>query len=150
MTPRHTARGIVIKDGKLLLMERWRPGKHYFSVPGGGIEPGETAEMAVVRELAEETGCEVDIDRLLYVLKFADGTDHSIFLCSHISGEPHLPEDSPEALLNDPDNRFEPTWVPLTDLAQTNFLVWQDVKTQLLHDLEHGFPEKPLTLASGN
>lgn len=148
MTPRHTARGIVIKDDKLLLMERWRAGRHYFSVPGGGIEPGETPEQTVVRELFEETGCQIDIERLLYTLKFSDGTEHSIFLCSYISGEPHLPADSPEALLNDPDNRFKPGWVPLTDLAQTDFLIWQDVKVQLLHDLEHGFSETPKVLAS--
>jgi 8-oxo-dGTP pyrophosphatase MutT (NUDIX family) len=138
----------VLKDDKLLLMERWRPGMHYFSVPGGGIEPGETAEQTVVRELLEETGCQVAIDRLLYTLHFADGTEHSVFLCNYIAGEPHLPADSPEALETNSDNRFKPGWVPVADLPQTEFFVWQPIKVRLLHDLEHGFAPEPVTLAS--
>lgn len=150
MTPRHTARAIVLHNDNLLLMERWRSGMHYFSVPGGGIESGETPEQTVVRELSEETGCEVAIERLLYVVKFADGTDHSVFLCNYVSGDPHLPADSEEALHGDANNRFKPQWVSTEDLAQTPFGVWQPIKEQLLHDLEHGFSEKPQTLASSN
>ncbi len=145
--PRHTARAIVTHNNKLLLMERWRPGKHYFSVPGGGIEPGETPEQAVVRELAEETSCVVRPVRLLYLVRFEDQTEHSVFLCDYISGEPHLPADAPEAIEQHTDNRFKPGWVALQDLPTTPFLVWEPVKTQLLYDLEHGFSESPQTLA---
>jgi 8-oxo-dGTP pyrophosphatase MutT (NUDIX family) len=129
-------------------MERWRPGKHYFSVPGGGIEPGETAEQTVVRELREETGCVVRPERPLYLVRFEDGTEHSIFLATYVSGTPHLPVDSPEAQLDDPNNRFQPNWVPLAALAATPFLVWEVIKQQLLHDLEHGFSDSLQLLAS--
>jgi 8-oxo-dGTP diphosphatase len=35
-----------------------------WSTPGGAIEPGETPELAAIREVQEETGLEVVIDRL--------------------------------------------------------------------------------------
>ncbi len=54
----HKAAGILIQDRKLLV-ERSH-GKEIFIAPGGSIEDGETAEMAVVRELFEEFGITVD------------------------------------------------------------------------------------------
>ncbi len=51
---RDRATAIVRRDG-LLLLVRDR-GFRQFSLPGGGLRPGESAEEAVSRELAEETG----------------------------------------------------------------------------------------------
>jgi ADP-ribose pyrophosphatase YjhB (NUDIX family) len=43
--------------GRLLLIKRGHePGKGLWSIPGGRIEPGETDEEAVIREVLEETG----------------------------------------------------------------------------------------------
>jgi 8-oxo-dGTP diphosphatase len=145
--PRNTARAIVLHDGNVMLIERWRPGKHYFSVPGGGIEAGETPEVTVIREVMEETGCEVTVQRLLYTLSI-DGKDlHSIFLCEYVSGEPHLPADSPEAMRATEGNYFKPRWLPLSELATAEFTVWKPIADQLLKDLEAGFSETPRELA---
>jgi len=145
--PRHSARGIIIHDDQLLVMERWRDGLHYFSIPGGGIEPGETSEQTVVRELAEETGCVVRPVREIYLLTLQDGSESHIFLCDYVSGTPHLPVDSPEA--QEPaSNRFEPRWMSLAELADAPFLVWAPVQQRLLQDLQRGFPETLQTLAS--
>jgi 8-oxo-dGTP pyrophosphatase MutT (NUDIX family) len=138
-TPRHTARGIVVHDGKLLLMERWRGDLHYFSIPGGGIEPGETPELTVVRELIEETTVIVTVDRPVLEMHAGD-VIHQVFLCSYVSGEPALLDTAPEAQ-HGPENRFEPRWVNLGDLPETPFVYWQPLKEKLIAGLRDGFPE---------
>ncbi len=60
--------GAVIWDsaGRLLLILRGHePGMGLWSIPGGRIEPGESAEQAVVREVMEETGLAVTCGPLL-------------------------------------------------------------------------------------
>jgi len=49
--------GAVVQDGKLLLVRRAsRRGRGNWQIPGGFIEPDETIELAVVREVAGEAG----------------------------------------------------------------------------------------------
>jgi len=51
--------GAILTDdaGRLLLIKRGHePGKGLWSIPGGRIEPGETDEEALIREVREETG----------------------------------------------------------------------------------------------
>jgi len=144
--PRHTARGIVIHDQRILLMERWRPGHHYFSIPGGGIEPGETPQQTVVREFMEETACEVRTERLVYLLETAEGNCHHIFLCRYLRGEPRLAADSPEAIRADPDNRFKPDWLPLSDLPEAPAIIWKPVLRRLVEDLQNGFAPDVVSL----
>lgn len=60
--------GAVITDetGRLLLIRRGHePGKGLWSIPGGRIEPGESDQQAVVREVSEETRLDVTCGRLL-------------------------------------------------------------------------------------
>jgi 8-oxo-dGTP diphosphatase len=146
-SPRHTARGIVIHDDKLLLMERWRGNMHYFSIPGGGIERGEVPEQTVVREIAEETSCVVTVERPLYVLTSDAGNQHHIFLCSYVSGTPHLPPASPEYRDATPNNRFVPTWLDLTSLPNAPFLIWKPVAERLQNDLQSGFADGVVSLS---
>jgi 8-oxo-dGTP diphosphatase len=56
---------ILLQDDKVALIERLRAGLHYFTFPGGHVEPGETPEQAAVREAKEELGLDVSIQRLL-------------------------------------------------------------------------------------
>lgn len=120
---RRTARGLVVHGRALLLMERWRrdakTGKerHYFSIPGGGIEPGETPEQAVVRELFEEM--HILVRPLRMVGKQSDGgTQHIFFVCTYLSGAPNLHPGSPEAKRNHQDNRYQPAWVSHDDFQK--------------------------------
>lgn len=59
--------GLAVRDGKILLTQRL-PGKHlagYWEFPGGKLEPGESPEAALTRELAEEIGVDARVGRLL-------------------------------------------------------------------------------------
>lgn len=120
---RHTARGIVIKDNRLLLFERWRrhheDGRpmHYYSIPGGGIEKGETPEEALIREMKEEMTVGVAIDRLL-VRQTTPDRYHYYFLCHIENGEPVFNLSSEEARNSSrPQDQYRVAWLPLSQAS---------------------------------
>ena len=56
---------IIMQNGKVLMVSNKR--SDYFYSVGGRIQFGETAEQAIVREVMEETGVKMDIDRLGFI-----------------------------------------------------------------------------------
>lgn len=137
---RHTGRGIVLHNGRVLLMERWRDGLHYFSIPGGGIEPGETPEQTAVREIHEETSVEVKIKHLLYEMHDPIGSIHHIFLCRYEAGQPQLLIGSEESRENElGKNRFKPQWLPIDRLGDIDLLYWEPIREQLKQDIANNF-----------
>ncbi|MGQ9760038.1 MAG: NUDIX hydrolase [Candidatus Methanomethylicaceae archaeon] len=57
---------ILIKDHKILLVKRGHePNKGMWSIPGGLIKLGETAEDAAVRETMEETGLKITLGQIV-------------------------------------------------------------------------------------
>lgn len=91
-------------QGRLLLHRRTDNGK--WSLPGGMLEVGETAEQGIVREVREETGFEVRVVRLVGVysdpkittVTYADGNTISyvslLFECAVMGGAPELNDES--------------------------------------------------------
>jgi 8-oxo-dGTP diphosphatase len=53
----------ILRHGRVLAARRTAPAELAcgWELPGGKVEPGETAEEAVVREIREELGCEVSV-----------------------------------------------------------------------------------------
>ena len=50
----------IFRDGRVLIVRRGRPPAHgLYTLPGGVVELGETLEVAVIREVREETGLEI-------------------------------------------------------------------------------------------
>ncbi len=54
---------ILICEGDVALIERHSDGRDYWVFPGGGVDPGETPEVAALREAREELGLEVVVVR---------------------------------------------------------------------------------------
>ena len=68
LTVRHSARAIIISDDNIAMIRSLE--NNYFKFPGGGIEPNESKEDALIRETLEETGLHVipeTIEELGYI-----------------------------------------------------------------------------------
>ena len=68
--------GILVKDGKILLVRHEKNGKSYWLIPGGGMDFGETAEEALVREYQEEVGLKIKVGKLVLVHDSIPPTKH--------------------------------------------------------------------------
>lgn len=64
--PRPAVSAIIVEQERVLLIRRQHePGAGWLTFPGGKIEWGETAEQALIREVQEETGLQVQPLQLL-------------------------------------------------------------------------------------
>jgi 8-oxo-dGTP diphosphatase len=89
-TPRHSVSvaGVVVRDdGRILAVQR-RDNAHW-EPPGGVLELDETFEQGVRREVAEETGVTVEVERLTGAYKnLTRGVVALVFRCRPVAGEP--------------------------------------------------------------
>jgi len=69
--PKFSVAGCVIEhDGKILLLkypDSKKDNPNKWASPAGKIDPGETAKDAVIREIFEETGLEIDPQKLIFI-----------------------------------------------------------------------------------
>jgi len=103
----------IFRDGKVLIVRRARPPANgLYTLPGGGVELGETLEEAVIREVREETGLEVEPVALAgyrqAITRDAEGgvERHFVilpFAARWIAGEVSLNEELGEAHWLEPD-----------------------------------------------
>lgn len=119
-TPKIDVRGAVIRQGRILLVQESADG--HWTMPGGWADVGEAPAAMVVREVLEESGYQVRVDRLVAVLdanRIAGRLNfyHSyklIFLCTITGGEPRP---SLETLAVD---FFDPGQLPELSSYRTN------------------------------
>ncbi len=87
----------ILRRGDLILLAQRPEGKHLalkWEFPGGKVEPGEEPQAAMIRELKEELGCDVEIVAVLP--RSSHAYDRGVvemipFVCrlTHTSMEPH-------------------------------------------------------------
>ena len=108
--------GVLFKSsGEVLVGQRTVKDRYFqqWEFPGGKLEPGEQPEQALVRELSEELGIEVQAWRPLLELEHEYPDRHvqlMVFCVTQFTGEPHGRED--QALM----------WVRPEELDQIDFL----------------------------
>ena len=125
-TPCVCVGAVAIDDGNLLLVRRGNePGRGTWSVPGGRVEPGETIQEAVVRELREETGIEGVCTGLIGVAESIGDHHHHVILDYAVEV---LPSDAIAA-----SDALEARWVPLHEVAEYHLV---EGLAEFLH--EHG------------
>ncbi|HEX2295686.1 MAG TPA: NUDIX hydrolase [Actinomycetota bacterium] len=110
MAPQIAVGAIVVKDGCLLMVRRAHdPGAGLWSLPGGRVEHGEYLAAALRREVAEETGLDVEVRDLVGILEVV-GDPHYVILdyFAEVTGE-----DDPVAA----DDVSEARWVPLGEVG---------------------------------
>ena len=86
MEKRISCRAIILNDNGLVVMYRNKNGNEYYTLPGGGMEQGETEQECVIRECEEEFGINVEPIKKLYVLEDTKTIQH-IYYCDWISGK---------------------------------------------------------------
>ena len=123
MEPTHkvSVAALVTNDeGKILLVNSpWR-GWEY---PGGLIEPGETFQEALHREIREEAGVEVEITGFVGICKNVEKDIVNIdFTCRYVGGELTTSEESTEVIWATPEEAFRMITFPLTKKRLANML----------------------------
>jgi 8-oxo-dGTP diphosphatase len=118
-SPVPRAVAVVLRGDRVLVMKRLMDGQHYAVLPGGGIEDGESAEEAVLRELAEECTLTGTLVRRLWDRTDGDRDAH-YFLADVPSGEPVLGGEELED--QDADNLHEPRWANIAELDDLGLL----------------------------
>jgi len=145
---RKSARAIVIKDDKLLVMHRNKFGDKYVTLPGGTIEIGERPEETALREVAEETSIEVKNPQLVIIEHAGFYGDQFIFLCDYVSGDPKLTPGTHEYEINKMgSNLYEPGWLELEELPRVPFLS-AELKQVIVDSVTDGWSDEVQEFAS--
>jgi len=129
---RKTARGVILRDDKFLLIRRTRQSSEgridsWLSIPGGGVEADETPQQAVIRELREELGLTVKITHFLAIQDVpSDDSRHYYFRCTILTGEPRILEQSEEyeRMQGKSPNTYAIEWTHCNSPKLPNGLFW--------------------------
>ncbi len=98
---RDRSMAFVIRDKKILTERLFYNNRYFYSIPGGGIEKGESPEQTALRELKEECGLDGSIVKKLTEIYRADGSREHVFEVSVpreqqpvLGSDPEEPEDA--------------------------------------------------------
>ncbi len=125
MRTNKNVRGLIKREGKLLLIHRFKNGSEYWVVPGGGVEEGETLDEALKREMKEETNLDIKNSKFLVMGDTSLGEQY-IYECEMFDGEMKL--QGPELENMNENNQYILTWVLFEDVKKIGSLYPEIIK----------------------
>ena len=122
---------IIRKDNKIFATQRgYGEFKDGWEFPGGKVEEGETKEEALVREIKEELGILIEVDRFLTTIEY----DYPAFHLSTGCLYSHIKEGSPILMEHEAARWLSKTQIELVDWLPADLTIIEMVK-------ESGFNE---------
>jgi len=129
------ARAVIWIDGLLIVAEQSRRGRTELSLPGGRVNNHESVIDALKREVAEETGLDIEPGQLLYVSEIAQSVrnhDLELIFLAEASGVPTL-RGGFQTVDLDSDARPAVRPAILDEIASDAQTEWRDTPRWLSH-----------------
>ena len=106
----------VDSRGRVLLLKHVRPHAEYWVLPGGGEDWGETVDKALVREIKEELGVNVQPGNLVAIGELITPARHvlDVFVAGTLEKQEGFTIAHSEGIA-------EAEWIPRTDVARLDF-----------------------------
>jgi 8-oxo-dGTP diphosphatase len=136
---------IIIHGNEIALIKRRREGRLYYVFPGGQVEEKESPEQAAVREVEEELGLKMEVDRL--IVKVIHHSKMQYYFLARIKGGKFGTGLGPEMRGLYPPERgsYHPIWMPLANILKEN-VVPREVAEIVSASLRQGWPQEVVTL----
>lgn len=123
---------VIVRDGKILCVQKDKNKHAYISYkyefPGGKVEPGESDEKALTREILEELSIEITVERKLITVDH-EYPDFAItlhtFLCSSTNAQTIIPTE-----------HVDHKWLYANELKT---LDWAEADLPIVKKLEYDF-----------
>ena len=132
MEKRVSCRAIIIEEGQIVLMYREKNDRIYYTFPGGGIEENETLKECVLREVKEEFGIDVIVQKEVYTYEDETTLQH-FFMCKWESGE--LGSGKGEEFQGNNKGIYIPVLANIDDLNKLPVMP-PEITSQLINDVK--------------
>ncbi len=134
MEIRQRVTGVIIRDGKILLIRRIKNGNEYYVYPGGGIDEGEDKLTALNREMKEELNFEIKEFEFLFKLDDTYDVRQQIdytYLIKDFTGDLQL--GGPEKEIMNENNQYYPEWIDFEDFKNIADLWPEKIRDKILN-----------------
>ena len=118
-TRRQRVAVIIMHQQEILLLYRYKNGRSYYVIPGGGVKRGESLKQTGRREVKEEVNLDVALAPK-WLEYNNDGLVEHYFLARDFQGEVKL--GGPELTKQSPQNIYRPEWIPMSELKDIPLL----------------------------
>ncbi len=130
--PRVRIAGILVENGKVLMIEQEKKGNKYWLLPGGGLDFGESFEECIKREFREEAGIEVEPEKLVFISESIapDNSRHIVNLYFKVVKK------SGDIKIGDEEILTDIKFISAEELH--NYTVYPNIKSELVNYIKNG------------